>query len=94
MPSRSEVGGAETTFFHTPLTVRLVMSASGYKRTLWSAAWSVRFAPKSRHSDAQERLGLEKRTLDVRLAPKSGHKRVCRGMSAFDPKRTFTASGA
>ena len=26
---------------------------------------------------------------DVRLAPNSGHKWLWRGMSAFDPKRTF-----
>ncbi len=33
----------------------------------------------------QERFGLKKRTLDVRLAPESGHKWLCRGMSAFEP---------
>ena len=33
----------------------------------------VRFTPGSRHSDAQERVGLKKRALGVRFAPESGH---------------------
>ena len=31
-----------------------------------------RFTPESRHSEAPERVGLKKRTLDVCFAPKSG----------------------
>ncbi len=65
------------------------MSAYSYKQTFSGLHNYVRFTPKSRHSDAQERFGLEKRTSNVRLAPQSGHKRLWRGMSAFDPKRTF-----
>ncbi len=61
------------------------MSASGYKQTLWGRAWNVRFAPKSGHSEAQERVGLKKRTLDVRFAPNSGRKWVTVIMSAKDP---------
>ncbi len=34
-------------------------------------------------------FGLKKQTSNVRLAPKSGHWRGYRGMSAFDPKRTL-----
>jgi hypothetical protein len=49
----------------------------------------VRFTPESGHSDALERIGLEKRTLNVCFTPNSGHKWVWRWMSAFDPKRTF-----
>ncbi len=64
------------------------MSAYGYKRTLLGRASNVRFTPKSGHSEAQERLRLKKRTLDARLAPKSGRKWVGRGTSAYDPKRT------
>ncbi len=48
------------------------MSASGYKQTFGGGSGYVRFTPESGHSDAQERVGLEKRTLDVRLAPESG----------------------
>ncbi len=33
---------------------------------------SVRFTPESRHSDAQERLGLNKRTSAVLVADKDG----------------------
>ncbi len=32
-----------------------------------------------------------RRPSDVRFAPKSGHKWVCRGMSAYDPERTLGA---
>ncbi len=66
------------------------MSAYGYKRTLWDRASNVRFTPESGHSDAQERVGLKKRTLDVRFAPESRHKWLWRGMSAYDPKRTLS----
>jgi hypothetical protein len=44
---------------------RTAMSASGYKQTLWGRASKVRFAPESRHSEAQERVGLKKRALNV-----------------------------
>ncbi len=67
------------------------MSASGYKRTCGEVRQRVRFAPESGHSEAQERFGLKKRTLDVCFAPESGHKWVGRGMSAYDPKRTSPA---
>ncbi len=70
------------------------MSAYGHKRTLWDHASNVRFAPVSGHSDAQERLGLKKRTSNVRLAPNSRHKWVYGWMSAFDPKRTLAAVDA
>ncbi len=65
------------------------MSASGYKRTLWGRPSNVRFTPNSGHSVAQERVGLKKRTLNVCFAPNSGHKWLWRGMSAYDPKRTY-----
>ncbi len=52
------------------------MSASGYKQTSRRSCRNVRFTPESRHSDAQERVGLKKRTFDVRLAPESGHAEV------------------
>ncbi len=45
------------------------MSASGYKQTFQGVSQNVRFAPESRHPEAQERFGLKKRTLDVRFAP-------------------------
>ncbi len=48
------------------------MSAYGYKRTLWDRAPNVRFTPESGHSQAQERFGLKKQTLDVRLTPNFG----------------------
>ncbi len=65
------------------------MSTYGYKRTYRGQLVNVRFTPKSRHSEAQERVGLKKRTLDVCFTPESGHKWLGRGMSAYDPKRTF-----
>ena len=61
------------------------MSAYGYKRTLWGSALNVRFTPESRHSEAEERFGLKKRTLDVRFTPKSGRNWVAEFMSAYDP---------
>ncbi len=65
------------------------MSASGYKRTYGEVRQRVRFTPKSGHSDAQEWVGLKKRTLNVRFTPNSGHKWVTEFMSAYDPQRTF-----
>jgi hypothetical protein len=67
------------------------MSAFGYKRTSSPYLANVRFTPESGHSQAQERFGLKKQTLNVCFTPKSGHKWLWRGMSAFDPKRTFSA---
>ncbi len=64
------------------------MSAFGYKQTSSGQLANVRFTPESGHSEAQERLGLKKRTSDVRFAPNSGRKWLCRGMSAYDPKQT------
>ncbi len=49
------------------------MSASGYKQTYSGQLANVCFTPKSGHSEAQERLGLKKRTLGVRFTPESGH---------------------
>ncbi len=66
-------------------------SAPGYKRTLSARRLSVRFAPESRHSDARNRLGLKKRTLDVRYYPESGRNWVWLEMSASDPLRTLPA---
>ncbi len=63
------------------------MSASGYKRTLWGGALGVRFTPESRHSDAHERAGLQKRTFSVCFTPKSGRNRVWRGMSVLTLSR-------
>ncbi len=65
------------------------MSAYGYKQTSRGQLANVCFTPNSGHSEAQVRLGLKKRTLDVRFAPNSGRSTGCRGMSAYDPKRTF-----
>ncbi len=65
------------------------MSAYGYKQTYRGQLANVRFTPKSGHSEAQERIGLKKRTSNVRFAPNSGHKWVSRWMSAFDPLRSF-----
>ena len=48
------------------------MSAYGYKQTSRGSRQRVRFTPESGHSEAEERFGLKKRTLDVRFAPKSG----------------------
>ncbi len=48
------------------------MSAYGYKQTSRGQLANVRFTPESGHSEAQERLGLKKQTLDVCLAPDSG----------------------
>ncbi len=64
------------------------MSASGYKQTFGEVCQRVRFTPKSGHSEAQERVGLKKRTLDVRLTPKSGRIWVTEFMPAYDPTRT------
>ncbi len=61
------------------------MSAYGYKRTYSGQLANVRFTPESRHSDAQERFGLKKQTLDVRFTPNSGRKWVTEFMSAYDP---------
>ncbi len=61
------------------------MTAYGYKQTCGQVSDYVRFTPVSGHSEAQERGGLKKRTLDVRLTPNSGLIRVWRGMSAYDP---------
>ncbi len=69
------------------------MSAVGYKQTFIGQLANVRFTPESRHSDAQERVGLEKRTFNVRLTPNSGHKWLGRGMSAYDPFQTIAAIG-
>ncbi len=54
------------------------MSASGYKRTFGVWLANVRFTPNSGHSEAQERFGLKKQTLDVCLAPNSGRWQVVR----------------
>ncbi len=45
--------------------------------------------PRKQTSSAQERFGLKKQTFDVCLTPESGRKWLGRGMSAFDPERTF-----
>ncbi len=47
--------------------------------------------PRKRTSSAQERFGLKKRTSNVRLTHNSGLNRVWRGMSAYNPQRTFVA---
>ncbi len=39
------------------------MSAYGYKQTFRGQLANVRFTPESGHSEAQERLGLKKRSL-------------------------------
>ncbi len=64
-------------------------STDGYKRTCGGAWKKVRFTPESGHSEAPERVGLKKRTLDVCLTPDSGRRWVGRWMSAYDPKRTL-----
>ncbi len=69
------------------------MSASGYKQTFRGQLANVRFTPKSGHSDAQERVGLKKRTLNVCFTPESGRSTGYRRMSAFDPKRTLGSRG-
>ena len=51
-----------------------LMTAVGYKRTLWDWPWNVRFDPVSRHSEVQKRVGLKKRTFGVRFTPESGRK--------------------
>jgi hypothetical protein len=48
------------------------ISRLGYKQTFWGGDDEVRFDPKSRLTEVQERAGLKKQTLDVRLAPESG----------------------
>ncbi len=53
---------------------RAPMSESGYKRTFRGLHNYVRFTPESGHSEAQERLGLKKRTSNVCFAPESGHR--------------------
>ena len=45
--------------------------------------------PRKQTLVAQGPFGIKKRASNVRLTPKSGHKWLCRGMSAYDPKRTF-----
>ena len=50
------------------------MSAFGYKQTCGEVRQRVRITPESGHSEAQGRVGLKKRTLDVRLAPESRRK--------------------
>ncbi len=52
------------------------MSAFGYKQTFSGQLANVRFTPNSGHSEAQERLGLKKRTFNVCLTPNSGHAEV------------------
>ena len=63
------------------------MSAFGYKRTFRGSLQNVRFTPESGHSEAQEWVGLKKRTSNVCLTPDSGRKWLWCGMSAYDPKR-------
>ncbi len=46
--------------------------------------------PQKRTLEALQSFGLKKRTSDVRFTPESGHKWLGRGMSAYDPKRTFS----
>ncbi len=47
------------------------MSASGFKQTYrWQLA-NVRFTPESRHSEAQEQVGLKKRTFATLRHPPS-----------------------
>ncbi len=65
------------------------MSASGYKQTSRGQLANVRFTPNSGHSEAHERVGLKKRTLDVCLTPESRRNWVTEFMSANDPKRTL-----
>ncbi len=50
-------------FFDASQFKEATKSASGYKQTSRGLRQSVRFTPESRHSEAQERLGLKKRTL-------------------------------
>jgi len=57
------------------------MSAYGYKRTYSGQFANVRFAPESGRSEVQERVGPKKQTLDVCLAPESGHWHVARKCS-------------
>ena len=64
------------------------MSAFGYKQTSRGLGQNVRFTPKSGHSEAQERVGLKKRTLDVCFAPESRRKWVIVFMSAYDLERS------
>ncbi len=54
---------------------------------------NVRSTPESEHSEAQERVGLKKQTLDVCLPPDSGRKWLWHWMSAFDPKATLAQVG-
>ena len=105
---RVQIGTRRVSQLHSPAQTALIyvksdspchwwiarMSAFGYKRTCGGVRQRVRFTPVSRHSDVQKRLALNKQTLDVRFAPKSGHKWLWHGMSAYDPKRTLTTLGA
>ena len=45
--------------------------------------------PRKQTLVALQSFGLKKRTSDVGFTPESEHKWLGRGMSAFDPKRTF-----
>jgi len=66
------VEGIDLALHQSGLCRKALMSAYGYKRTCGGVSRRVRFTRESRHSEVQERLGLKKRTLDVRFAPKSG----------------------
>ncbi len=61
------------------------MSACGYKQTFSGQFANVCFTPNSGHSEAQERVGLKKRTFDDRFTPDTGRKWVAEFLSANDP---------
>ncbi len=65
------------------------MPANDPKRTYRGWLANVRFTPDSGHWDAQERVGLKKRTFNVRFTPESRRKWLGRWMSAYDPKPTM-----
>ena len=49
--------------------------------------------PRKQTLVALQSFGLKKRTSEVGSTRESGHKWLGRGMSAFDPKRTFIGLG-
>ncbi len=65
------------------------MSASGYKQTCGEVGDYVRFAPKSGHSEAQERVGLKKRTSDVRLWLQADYPTTSAPLPLIPQQQTF-----
>ena len=64
----------------------------GHGLITWCCEWRCPLYPQKQTLVALQSFGLKKRTSEVGFTPESGHSHGSRKRSAYDPKRTFTAS--